>query len=62
MISQKKLKSTIKHSQVPLTSKQGIINPKKQLFLSDLRKLKESLVVKTKKKNCQYCDDNFFFD
>ena len=46
----KKLKSKIKHSQVILRSKQGIIKPKRQLYLSDLRKLKESLVVKTEKK------------
>ena len=48
--TEKKTEIGIKHSQVLLTSKQSIINSKRQLCLSNLWKLKECLVVKTKKK------------
>ena len=48
--STEKLKSRTNHSQVPLTINKELSTPKKKLCLSILWKLKECLVVKTKKK------------
>ena len=66
----KTLKPKTKHSQVLITNKNyALSTPKRQRCLSNVWKLKGCLVVKTKKKeklpvlwrkNCQYCDDNFF--
>ena len=58
----KKVKSIIKLSQVPLTSYKGITKPKKAPLSFKFLKIQimSGSQDQKERKNCQYCDDNFF--
>ena len=61
MIPQKKLKEKTKHSQVTVTSKHCIINPKMAaLAFKFMNTQGKSGSQDQKEKNCQYRDVNFF--